>query len=207
MRVPFSGRYAYARKTKRSCREQKVKRWNLSERQLLVSLISSSEAEGTGTGADCAERNEAIRSTSALPRLRRGLVRPEPRLSIPKETAIPLVWRRRIRCCCPGDFNLELDDRVVAVATVADRERIFSSLPVLTDLSQLRRTGKITRLSDDTHALESPYSDYRARNAPADFDTIKSLFNKRGKECQTEFNIQWYETTTERPKQIESLKF
>jgi len=126
-------------------RGKKVNRGNLSEKQLLDSLISSSEAEGTGTGADCVERNEAIRSTSALPRLRRGLVRPEPRLSIPNETAIPLVWRRRIRCCWPEDFNLELDDRVMTVATVADRERIFSSLPVLTDLIRLRRTGKISQ--------------------------------------------------------------
>lgn len=144
-RVHFNGRFHVIIRRTKNLQGKKWTKGNLSEKQLLDSLISSSEADGTGTGADCAERNEAIRSTSALPRLRRGLVRPEPRLSIPNATAIPLVWRRRIRFCSSEDFNSERDDGAVAAAT--DRERIFSSVPVLTDLSQPRRIDKITRLN------------------------------------------------------------
>ena len=65
---------------------------NLSDRHLLASLRISSGFDGATAGGTVrsTERNEAIRSTKTLPRLRGLIVRPELRRSTPKETAIAM---------------------------------------------------------------------------------------------------------------------
>lgn len=84
-------------------RNQRRKKWicekttnwnNLSERHLLASFMTSSALLlDTGATTDegtvrSTERNDAIRSTRTLPRLRGLIVRPELRLSTPRETAM-----------------------------------------------------------------------------------------------------------------------
>jgi hypothetical protein len=60
-------------------------------------LSISSEWGDTGATVEAGtarstERNEAIRSTRTLPKLRGLIVRPELRLSIPNETAMSFLW-------------------------------------------------------------------------------------------------------------------
>lgn len=98
LREAKKARNVSKRKKEKKEMEKERNYWkNLSERQRLASLRISSGLLDTGGTVEAGtfrstERNEAIRSTRTLPKLRGLIVRPELRLSIPKETAMFLLY-------------------------------------------------------------------------------------------------------------------